>query len=329
MGKKSPPKPPNPRETSAAATSTNVGTAVANAFLGNVNEVTPDGTLTFAQTGDYDWFDPYTGKTFNVPTFTSTQTLNPTSQAALEAGNEAELNLSRLARDLSGQLGGKLTDNFTINNESTEGRLFDLGRRRLDPMFAERQESLRQDLANRGIQLGSSAYDTAQRQFSEGQNDAYTQLLLRGRGQATQEQFAEDNQRINQISALLSGGQVSQPNFLRPDQPNIPTTDVAGLINQNYQQRLANWQAKQAATGSLLGGLFSLGSGFLSDERLKKDVTFLGKLKGHAIYAFRYLWEFGTPRHVGVMAQEVEHTGAVTERDGIKFVDYSKLFGAT
>ncbi len=39
------------QQTAAASTPTNVGTAVANAYLGNVNQVTPDGSLTYSQSG--------------------------------------------------------------------------------------------------------------------------------------------------------------------------------------------------------------------------------------------------------------------------------------
>jgi len=48
MGKPSPPKPPDPQETAAAQQNTNVNTALANTFLGNVNQITPDGTLTYS-----------------------------------------------------------------------------------------------------------------------------------------------------------------------------------------------------------------------------------------------------------------------------------------
>lgn len=151
----------------------------------------------------------------------------------------------------------------------------------------------------------------------------------RARAQDLQERFAFQNHPINQITALLSGSQVSQPNFVNVPQSQIPTTDYAGIVNENYRQRLAASQAGGSGIGSALGGLFSLGSSLLSDRRFKKDIIGLGTLMGHAIYAFRYLWEAGTPRHVGVMAQEVEKTrpDAVTEINGVRFVNYQKLFG--
>jgi len=60
MSKKggSPPPPPDPNKTGQAQTATNVSTAIANAWLKNPSQVTPFGDLTFAETGQYTWFDP-------------------------------------------------------------------------------------------------------------------------------------------------------------------------------------------------------------------------------------------------------------------------------
>ena len=60
--------PPNPYQTAAAQTGTNVSTGVANAFLNNVNQNTPEGSLRYDVTGNYDWRDPSTGQTYSIPT---------------------------------------------------------------------------------------------------------------------------------------------------------------------------------------------------------------------------------------------------------------------
>lgn len=254
MGKSKAPKPPNPRETSAAQTGTSVATAIANANLQNVNEVTPDGTKTFDQTDTFTYSDPYTGKTYDVPRYTLTQTLSENQQAIKDQNDQASLNLATLGSDLSGTLGQQLTGNFELGNEAVESRLFDLGMKRLDPMFMRRDEDLRTRLANQGIKAGSDAYAREMELLDQQENDAINQLLLSGRGQASQELLTEDNQRINQISALLSGGQVSQPNFMSGVNVGaIPTTDNAAIINNNYAQQAANYQAEQAMWGEILG----------------------------------------------------------------------------
>lgn len=324
MGK-SAPKPTPPRETSAAQTGSSVSTGIANAWLQNMNEITPDGAKTFDQTGSSSFTDPYTGQTYNVPRFTVTQTLSDAQQAIKDRNDGASLNLATLGEDLSGTLGDQLTGNFSLGNEEVESRLFDLGSKRLNPIFAQRDEDLRTRLANQGIKAGSQAYDREMALAGQQENDAYNQLLLQGRGQASQELLTEDNQRINQISALLNGGQVSQPNFMTGNNvAGIPTTDNASIITNSDNARLNSWQQQQAAMGSMIGGLGGLFS--LSDERAKDDKEKIGETKdGLGIYSFRYK---GSPKtEIGLMAQEVKRKkpGAVTKRpDGLFAVNYEK-----
>lgn len=324
MGK-SAPEPTPPKETSAAQTGTNVATGVANAWLQNMNEVTPDGTKTFDQTGSSTFTDPYTGQTYEIPRFTVTQTLSEQQQAIKDQNDAASLNLSTLGNDLSGTLGQQLTGNFELGNEAVESRLFELGSARLDPMFAQRDEDLRTRLANQGIKAGSQAYDREMALAGQQQNDAYNQLLLQGRGQAAQELLTEDNQRINQIGALLSGGQVSQPNFMTGASVNgIQGTDNAAIIANADNAKLNAWGQSQAAMGSAIGGIGGLFS--LSDERAKEDKQKIGETEdGMGIYSFKYK---GKPKtEIGLMAQEVKKKkpGAVKKRpDGLFAVDYGK-----
>src|SRR5690606_31957195 len=86
---------------SAAQTGTNVSTAVANAMMGNVNQVTPYGTLTYDQTGTYDFTDPYTGETYTIPTMTATQTLSPEQQIIQDRNFVAQQNLALTAQNQS------------------------------------------------------------------------------------------------------------------------------------------------------------------------------------------------------------------------------------
>lgn len=330
------PAPPDPKETSAAQTGTSVSTAITNAMLGNVNQVTPDGTLTYDQTGNYNHYDPYTGKSYDVPTFTATQTLSDTQQRLKDENDATSQNLAETANQQSGFFKDYLGEPIDLNNEETEARLYELGSKRLDPRFEREEAAMRTQLSNRGIMEGSEAFDRELEAFRQSKSDAYNQLILGGRGQAVQEQLAERNQPINEISALLSQSQVSQPNFIPTSMPSIPTTDNAGLINKNYDQRLNVWQQNQASSGglfgSILGGVGKLAGGWLaSDERVKKDVEKVGKLDGHSLYRYRYKDEPGdAPKHVGVMAQETEkkRPDAVAEgHDGVKRVNYGQLFG--
>ncbi|PBB96462.1 tail fiber domain-containing protein [Mesorhizobium sp. WSM3862] len=322
-----PPAPPDPKETSAASTATNVGTAIANANLGNVNQVTPDGNLTYSQTGTYKWNDPYTGKSYDIPTYTATQTLSQAGQAIKDQTDQAQLNLGKLANSQSAFLNDFLSKPVDLSNDATEARLMDLGMKRLQPALDARRASNEADLINRGIRPGSDAYAQAQNLENQGENDAYNQLLLQGRGQAVQEALAQNSAPINNLTALLSGSQVSQPNFVNANMPTIPTTDVAGLINTNYNQKLQNWQQQAQSSSDLFGGLFGLGANLIkySDRRVKTNIRRVGEFaNGLAKYAFEYVW--GGGEQIGVMADEVRafRPHAVVNIGGVDAVNYGE-----
>lgn len=339
MGKQKAPAPPNPKDTSAAQTGTSVATSIANTLLQNMNQVGADGsTLTYDQTGNFKFTDPYTNQTYTLPQFTATQKLSAPAQAIYDTTQAAQGNMATAAKNLSGNVTGSLSQPWNPDTTAIESRLFDLGSKTLDPKFAQQRSDLQTQLSNQGIKLGSDAYTRAMTDLSSAQGQSYNDLALRGRGQAFSELQAMRNQPLNELSALLSGSQVSMPNY-NPNTPTpIPTTDNAGLINQNYQQRLAAWQQNSANSGGLLGGLFNLGgtlgaAAIMSDKRTKDDIKEVGKTKdGQKVYSWRYKHEGPKgPIHMGLMAQEVERKrpDAVVERGGIKFVDYGKaLAGA-
>src|SRR6185369_14353445 len=112
MGKPDAPTPPNPVDTARASTSTNVGTAIANSFLQNVNQNTPDGSLRYDVTGNYSWHDPYTNTDVNIPTFTATQQLSPQQQAIQQQTNAAKMNLAGMANSQSARISQLLANNM-------------------------------------------------------------------------------------------------------------------------------------------------------------------------------------------------------------------------
>src|SRR6187399_2044388 len=112
MSKPDPPQPPNPYQTAAAQTGTNVSTGVANAFLNNVNQNTPQGSLSYDVTGNYSWTDPSTNQTYQIPRFTATQTQTPQAAAIEGQNNATKLNLATLGNQQSQRVSGLLSQPF-------------------------------------------------------------------------------------------------------------------------------------------------------------------------------------------------------------------------
>lgn len=411
------PDPPNPAKVAAAQSAANKETAIAQANLNNYNQVTPQGSLTYTVIGT---------NADGTPKYQATQTYSPEQQAiyeqnaanSLQAGQIAGNQLGRVNDVLSTpfqlgqtpqQAGVNLNNNLGLNTDlqlnqnlgnrtdlsqnAIDDRLYQLGAARLDPRFAQQQQTLESDLANRGVVPGTEAYNRAMTQFEQTRNDAYNQLALTGNQQAYEQELGaqnfyntanaqnqnfanqnaqaqagfnnqaqlaqgqfnnqatqqmtnfnnqaqsnnwnqqiqdaliQRNQPINETTALMSGSQVSQPNYQATPQTGIANTDVAGLYQNNYNAQVAQQNA-------MLGGIASLGGSAafaLSDRRAKKDIRKVGKLgDGINLYTFKYKDKTGLGglAHLGVMAQEVEGKipEAVVDTDsGYKAVDYARV----
>lgn len=63
---------------------------------------------------------------------------------------------------------------------------------------------------------------------------------------------------INEISALLNGGQVQQPSFSSTPQTQVQGTDVSGIIQNNFNNQMGIYKQQQASNDALTGAVFSL-----------------------------------------------------------------------
>lgn len=308
------PKAPDPEKTAAAQTESNKATAITQYGLNATNQVTPYGNLNYTQNGT--WSD-------GTPRFTATQTLSPEQQQLYNQQTQLGSKLNNLAIGQTDRLSGVLSKPVNLSNEATEGRLMELGRKRLDPVIAQRQQSTEAELLNKGVRPGTEAYKRAMTAVDQQTNDAYNQLLLTGRGQSVQEALAERNQPINEISALMGGGQVQTPSFVNTPQPGVNGTDVAGITNNAYNQ---NMQAYQSKMSGLLGLGTALGGWVFSDIRLKSNIDRVGT---HRLGIGVYDYDIFGRRERGVMAHEVADVmpEAVRKNGDFYQVNYSMIGG--
>lgn len=159
-----------------------------------------------------------------------------------------------------------------IGDNPMANSVFQAQRGLLDPYLAEQQEAMQQQLANRGIPIGSEAYERATRQLSDQQGRQLAQASLgsletgintqfrnaalqnQARQQGIAERQALRGNQFNELAAIMGGTQVQTPQFSQPS-----PVDVMGPYGQQYQGQLAGWQNQQANRQATLGGLFSLG----------------------------------------------------------------------
>jgi hypothetical protein len=105
---------------------------------------------------------------------------------------------------------------------------------------------------------------------------------------------------------------------------------IQGTKGSYSTEQTTTETTKKDNTAEIVGAIAQIVAAIYSDERLKDNITFIGMHMGHRIYTWTWnalaqLLGINTPT-IGVLAQEVQHTGHVIERDGLLMVDYRSLF---
>ena len=244
--------------------------------------------------------------------------------------------------------------------------------RRAEPQMAQQEAAVDNQLRNQGLRPGTEAYDYQKNQLMQQQADARqgaqyqatigsgaeaermmgmdmgSQAQGFGQGMAganynntvRQQQIAEEMMRrgytLNEVNAILTGQQVGTPQMPGFNAAGVAAaTDYSGAASQQGQHDLDTYNAKQASSSGMMGGLGDLAGGIgalaaFSDPRLKKNINYLGKKKGYNWYK----WEWNSEAKSlglegeahGVLAHEVQHIpGVVGNVDGYSTVNYRAL----
>jgi hypothetical protein len=367
MGKDAPAAPAAPDYTAAATAqgAANIDAARATAKLSNPNVYSPYGNQTVTYEGD-------------VPTVTQTlspqsqQVLNAQNATKLGLADLSQQGLTT-AQNVMGtpfKFGGPSVQTSLDTsgiakmpvNAGTTGQEAIMSR--LEPSLAKNRVSTETQLINQGLRPGSEAYDNAIKLLGQQENDQRTQAALQGIGldtsanaqgynQALQSgQFGNTAQQqalaqaisgrqmpLNEITALMSGSQIQNPQFGAYQGANVQAAPIANATAQQgqYAQNVYNQQVGSANANT--AGLFQLGGAglgaygmmnvaaplALSDRRLKSNIKRIGTHKlGIGIYEYDIMG-----RHeIGVMAQEVEKVmpeAIGRHQTGYMMVDYGRI----
>lgn len=238
--------------TAQAQSGLNRDTGIAQNLTNMISTNNPWGSTSYSPNGSASYVDS-TGKTVSIPQFTQTTTLTPAQQGIFDRTQGAQTNIAGIAEDQSARLGDYLNDPFEFNNQDAADWSYDLASSRILPQQARNEEALRSRLINAGLRPGTQAWDSEMSRLTMANTDQMNQLALTGRGQAFGEALASRNQPINEITALLSGSQVSNPATMSGPTPqaSVGGVDYSGLVGDQYRQKLASHNAT-------LGGLFGL-----------------------------------------------------------------------
>lgn len=266
------PSPPPPADYAGAATAqgaANKETAIASSHLNNPNVVGPYGTQTFTE-GSNPTDRP-----------TVTQTLNPQQQALLNQQNQIKGLLGGLGVQGANSLKGIVGKNLDLSGAPTVGgydatrqKVIDAMNSRSDEDYAKTTDQANSDLIAAGIQPGTKAYADKQQMIERSHNDARQQAEIAG-GNAAAQAFNTDSQRrkeaisemlaqrqtpLNEISALMSGSQVSNP-FATPgvsQNTNMAPPPIFGAAQAQDQSNAGIYNAQQASAQSTQNGYMAL-----------------------------------------------------------------------
>lgn len=270
MGKSQPAPPPAPDYTGAAQAQgqANVEAARVQGQMNNPNVINPYGTQTVTWNGDQP---------------TLTQSLSPEQQALYnqQVGNQQLLGGlgTQGINAAQGIIGSKLDYSgapaMPGDYNALRGQVYDAMMARPNQDIAINKDNLNSSLIAAGIRPGSKAYDNQMNLVNRQQTDAQQQALInagnqtqqaygmdmQSRQQALAEQLAQRQVPLNEITALMSGSQVSNP-FSTPGYAQNIQVGAAPLYNaaqQTGQYGTDVYNAQMAQQGNLQSGLFGLG----------------------------------------------------------------------
>lgn len=361
FGTQSAPKTPDYAGAATATAEGNKAAALTTGALNRPTQITPTGSQTWSLKPGADPNNPQPGDWIATTSYSPEQQKLYEGQTAAQQGlvNTANSGIGGLAGLGIGQgLGevapsftgdvSKTADQFSADRQAISDALYANQAKYLGDQFTRDDENLRSQLLSRGLTEGSAAYDNALRDQQRTQNDAYGTAANYATTQSAQMQklmqdallnsattqqnlytqglsgaATEQNQPLNQILALMGGGQVSQPNLQAYGQyGQYQGADMLGAAQSRYNSGLAGAQFNNQVNAQNMQDLAQMGMALFSDRRLKSNIRPLCALpSGQVLYAYDI---FGQPS-VGVMADETAPDAVVTTASGYQAVDYSKI----
>lgn len=272
------PSPPNPQATAAAQTASNESTADYQQNLNQTNQITPYGSVNYAQTGT---------AADGAPISTATTTLSPQVAGVVNSDISNAQGMSNLDAGLQGNVGSAITSgsptsptlqNLDLGNSALENSINTANEATLNPQWAQLGNQSAQNTYDQGLAPGSEGYTNNNNTFNNARNSAYNSMFVADQGQAASDLSAENasvnnnaqtgfgdaltayNNPLNALSALQSGSQISQPGVgttAAAPQTSVTGTNVAGIDQSSYQDALSQ-------SSAMMGGLFGLGGSLLS-----------------------------------------------------------------
>lgn len=274
-GSNDPPPPPDYAGAATAQGQANTEAARQAALLNNPNVNAPTGTQTWVMGAD------------GRPTVT--QTLSPEQQSLYNQQTQAKGLMGDLSiqggQSLKGVVGTPVDFSGAPagggSYEGTRKQVIDAMMSRANEDYAKQSDESNSSLIAAGIRPGTKAYADRQQMIERSRNDARTQAEISG-GNAASQAFGMDEARrksviaelltkrqtpLNEMSALMSGSQVSNP-FAMPgasQSASVAPPPVFGATTATGDYNADIYNAQQQQRAGNMSGLFGLGAATLGN----------------------------------------------------------------
>lgn len=291
----------------------------------------------------------------NEQRWQSRVTLAPEQQRMLDLQNQAGIQYGETANRQMAAVSDRLAaplDFSTLGAAPTmdaayRDQIMSSMLQRQQPMLDRERAALETQMANQGIVAGSEAWKRGMDDFSRAQTDMRLAMDARAgdemsrmygmqtnaRDRAMNEMVQQRQIPLNELAAMLSGGQVQGPSFVPSPQVQMQPADIMGATYGSYNGQVNAANSQRQANAAQTQGLFGLlGNAAMasayawSDRRLKRDIRPIGKLpNGLNVYRFRYQWS--DEETTGVMADEVRKIAphAVVRVGHFDIVNYAEI----
>lgn len=322
----SPPAAPSAAATAAAQGSMNKDTALWNAIMGNANQITPYGNLTWTKSADTydqkaydDALTAYNAKKYhtpdeklptlsdfkNAPQFTSTITLSPEQQKLLDTQQRSGNALASLGEQQIGRITDAVSTPYSYSGlgdapsqqdiATASQRAEDALYSRLNPQFQRDEEALRTRLINQGIGQGSEAYNREMDTFNQAKNDARMQAILQGSaygGQLQNQAMDRRNQAIQEYNAQRNAPLNEYTAMMSGQQvqnPSFSASQSGNAQSPDYMSAVNNqYQSQMDQYNARVAGQNNMTNSLfgLGGSLLMAPMTGGGSLFGNAVGRF-------------------------------------------
>lgn len=271
MGSSSAPAAPDYVGAAQAQGAANLQAAQATGHMNNPNVVNPYGSQTTTWNGN----DP-----------TITQTLSPDQQVIQDNTTSAKQTLSGAANNMAGNISSSLSQPLDFSGlpaaptsaNQMRSDVVDAMMSRVNTDTAGQRDNTNSTLIAQGIRPGTAAYGTAMNQIDRQYNDARQQAINAGTSasaqdysqtmgihqQAISDLLAQRDTPLNELSALQSGSQVSNPfasNLGYQAGASVQAAPVAQAVtNQGQAAQNAYNQGVASQNGNISAGAGMVGS---------------------------------------------------------------------